>query len=46
MTDQEKKAMETLAKAYKTLSEPKKEYLTGFLEGIAAMMSQTAKPGA
>ncbi len=46
MTDQEKKAMETLAKALKTLPEPKREYLTGFLEGVASMADQAAQPGA
>ncbi len=46
MTDQEKKAMETLAKALKTLPESKKEYLAGFLDGVTSMAGQPIQPGA
>lgn len=36
MTEQEKRATETLAQAFQSVPEPKREYLMGFLEGFAA----------
>ena len=36
VTEQEKRATETLSKAFQSVSAPKREYLLGFLEGFAA----------
>ena len=49
MSEKEKKIMETIAKAVKSASEQKKEYLLGWVEGAAfTLCGQTAaeQPGA
>lgn len=48
MSEKEKKIMETIAKAVKSASEQKKEYLLGWAEGAAfTLCGQTAaeQPG-
>jgi len=37
MTEREKKALAGLAKAFETMPEPKRNYLTGYIECAAAL---------